>query len=192
MSTTAEVDIKQEEYYQLVEQVRELVSAVLPENATVIVASTGDESLLNLAGRRAWHFPRMRKGQYPRYYLPDSSAAIAHLEKFRAQGAEYFVVPHNAFWWLEYYDGFAQYLARYRLVARQYHVAIDLRVRCEPSAARPASHRLTSIIRIAVAPGWEGAGIGVKTKGALHRAQPSERSTGWRRGILARTLRGYA
>jgi hypothetical protein len=124
MTFAADFGLTDEEYSQLVEQVREVVNAVLPKDSTVLVASMGDETFLHLAGRRTWHFPKLRKGKYPRYDFVDSAAAITQLVELRDLGAEYFVVPRTAFWWLEHYEGFSQHLARYRLVARQYHVGL--------------------------------------------------------------------
>ena len=41
-------------------QVREAVRSAIPADATVLVVSRGDEELLKLDGRTAWHFPRFR------------------------------------------------------------------------------------------------------------------------------------
>src|SRR5207237_106464 len=38
--------------------VRDAVSSFVPDNATVLVVSKGDNELLRLEGRVAWHFPQ--------------------------------------------------------------------------------------------------------------------------------------
>jgi len=110
-------------YRALVGQVREVVEALLPADATSIVVSGGDEALLNLGTRKGWHFPQDDRGAYAGFYPADSLAAIDHLEVLRTKGGDYFVIPRTAFWWLTYYREFADHLAvRCRLVTRQAHV----------------------------------------------------------------------
>jgi hypothetical protein len=102
--------LPRERYDQLIHRIREVVEGVVPVGATVAVVSKGDEALLQLAGRQGWHFPRTDDGTYAGYYPADSATAIAHLEAMRAAGAEYLVFPATAFWWLEHYADFRQYL----------------------------------------------------------------------------------
>ena len=110
-------------YRALVTQVREVVGALLPDQAIVAVVSSGDDALLSLGTCVGWHFPRNDRGVYAGYYPADSAAAIDHLEQLRARGAEYFVVPRTANWWLTYYADFAEHLARRcALVTRQPHI----------------------------------------------------------------------
>jgi glycosyltransferase involved in cell wall biosynthesis len=102
---------------ELATMVGEAVARCTPAGATVLVVSKGDEDLLRLAGRSAWHFPRDPKGVYAGYHPLDSQAAISHLEELRAAGASYLVLPEPAFWWLRYYVGLRYHLdARYRRV----------------------------------------------------------------------------
>jgi hypothetical protein len=85
----------------------------------VLVVSKGDDRLLELDCREAWHFPSSRDGTYIGYHPPDSEWAIEQLELARSRGAEYLLVPAASFWWLEHYRGFARYVEdRYPLVAR--------------------------------------------------------------------------
>src|SRR3712207_2672412 len=51
-------------YQQLVRRIREVVRTALPAGATVIVVSKGDDRLLELDGRRGWHFPQNERGVY--------------------------------------------------------------------------------------------------------------------------------
>jgi 2-polyprenyl-3-methyl-5-hydroxy-6-metoxy-1,4-benzoquinol methylase len=110
----AERDGRQQ-YQQLVQHLREVVRTTLPRDASVIVVSKGDEDLLNLVGRQAWHFPQREDGVYAGHYPVDSAAAIAHLEALRAKGADYLLFPDPARWWLDHYTEFKQHLdSRYR------------------------------------------------------------------------------
>jgi hypothetical protein len=99
-------------YGQLVGRIREIVDAGVPADARVAVVSKGDEGLLQLGGRPAWHFPRAADGRYAGYYPADSAAAIRHLEALRAEGVQYLVFPRTAFWWLDYYAQLRQHLER--------------------------------------------------------------------------------
>jgi glycosyltransferase involved in cell wall biosynthesis len=102
-------------YQQLIHHVRTVAYAAVPPGACVLVVSKGDDELLKLDGRTAWHFPRTEDGVYAGYKPESSAVAVAHLERLRAQGAEYLLVPGTSLWWLEYYKEFAQHLeSRYR------------------------------------------------------------------------------
>lgn len=106
-------------YSDCVRRVREAVRKVLPPDATVIVVTKGDEDLLDLYGRRAWHFPQSADGEYPWYYPSDGPAVIAHLEALRVQGGHYLLFPEPALWWLEQYPRFSEHLHRhYRVMLR--------------------------------------------------------------------------
>jgi 2-polyprenyl-3-methyl-5-hydroxy-6-metoxy-1,4-benzoquinol methylase len=100
----------EQKYQQLVQHLQEVVRTTLPQDASVIVVSKGDEELLDLGGRRAWHFPQQEDGGYAGHYPSDSTAAIAHLEELRAKGAGYLLFPEPARWWLDHYREFKQYL----------------------------------------------------------------------------------
>src|ERR687893_3110227 len=98
------------DYEELVSRIREVVYRALPINATVITVSKGDDELLKLDGRRGWHFPQARDGVYAGYHPPDSATAITHLEVLRSKGGDFLLFPSTAFWWLEHYKEFRQYL----------------------------------------------------------------------------------
>jgi hypothetical protein len=107
-------------YKGLLTRVRKVVDATLPPHATVIVVSRGDDELLNLYGRRGWHFPQTEDGTYAGYYPAASTAAIAQLEALRSKGAEFLLFPDTSLWWLEHYPEFGRHLqSRYREVARR-------------------------------------------------------------------------
>ncbi|MGI8825511.1 MAG: sulfotransferase family protein [Chloroflexota bacterium] len=93
---------------------RDLAAVVergVPRDAVMLVVSKGDERLLELGDREAWHFPRDEDGGHPGYHPADSEEAIARLEWLRARGAEYLVFPEGSLWWLEHYTGFRDHLA---------------------------------------------------------------------------------
>jgi ABC-type multidrug transport system fused ATPase/permease subunit/GT2 family glycosyltransferase/ubiquinone/menaquinone biosynthesis C-methylase UbiE len=109
-----------EQYVQLVNRIRAVVARSLLPDATVIVVSKGDDELLQLDSRRAWHFPQAEDGVYAGHYPADSAQAIAHLEALRGRGGEFLLFPSTAFWWNEHYTEFRQYLEqRYRMIVRQ-------------------------------------------------------------------------
>lgn len=108
-----------EGYADLVIRIRALVRSVVPSGSRVLVASKGDEELLLLDGRQGWHFPQMEGGVYRGSHPLDSDEAVAHLEMLRNRGADYFILPATAFWWLDYYPEFAFHLTeRYPVVLR--------------------------------------------------------------------------
>ena len=97
-------------YRTLVTRVRSLVRDVVPPAATVAVISKGDDELLELDGRKAWHFPQGPGGMYAGHYPADSNACIAELERMRIDGADYLVIPATAQWWVQHYKEFGEYL----------------------------------------------------------------------------------
>jgi hypothetical protein len=105
-------------YQDLRRRIRKTVLSVIPANATAMVVSRGDDELLDLDGREAWHFPRLPDGRYAGYHPAGSAAAIEHLEALREKGADYLILPHTARWWLQYYVDFADHLKEsYSMVA---------------------------------------------------------------------------
>jgi hypothetical protein len=105
-------------YSECIGRIREAVRRVLPRDATVIVVSKGDSALLDLHGRRAWHFPQDEDGAYAWSYPADGESAIAHLESLRARGGEYLLFPAPALWWLERYPELTAHLERYPVLVR--------------------------------------------------------------------------
>jgi glycosyltransferase involved in cell wall biosynthesis len=104
-------------YQQLVRRIQEVVRTALPAEATIIVVSKGDDELLKLDGKQAWHFPQNEDGVYAGYHPADSAQAISHLEELRVIGGEFLLFPGTAFWWLEQYREFGRHLEdRYRRV----------------------------------------------------------------------------
>ncbi|MGA2656607.1 MAG: glycosyltransferase family 2 protein [Verrucomicrobiota bacterium] len=97
-------------YQNMRRRIRDAVPQVVPAGATVLVISKGDGALLELAGRRGWHFPQTEHGAYAGHHPAHSSDAIVHLTGLRAKGAEFLLVPQTAFWWLAHYAEFNAYV----------------------------------------------------------------------------------
>lgn len=92
------------------QHLREAVLATVPDGEEVLVVSRGDEALLRLDGRRARHFPQSADGGWAGHHPADSDEAIGHLERLRAGGARYLVVPPTYRWWLRHYEVFHEHL----------------------------------------------------------------------------------
>lgn len=80
---------------KVIDQIRKLAGSVLPHEATVLVATKGEDALFSLDGRRTWHFPQDKRGARAAHEIPtgDGRAAVAHLESLQTNGAEYLLVP---------------------------------------------------------------------------------------------------
>ena len=106
-------------YRKLLQDIRDSVAEALPADASILVASRGDDDLLDLGGRPAQHFPQQDDGTYAGYYPRDDDSAIAHLESLREKGARYLLLPRTSLWWLERYPAFGDHLRR------RYAVVLD-------------------------------------------------------------------
>src|SRR5687767_15372974 len=92
-----------DEYGRLISRIRAIVETLVPDRATVLVVSKGDDELLEFDGPKGLHFPQAATGRYAGFHPADSAAAISHLEELRAAGADHLVFPSTAFWWLDHY-----------------------------------------------------------------------------------------
>jgi len=102
------------EYAALARRVKAAVREHVPEGSTLLVVSRGDEALVGLNGRKAWHFPQLEDGTYAGRHPADDAEAIAELERLRERGAQYLVLPATSLWWLDHYAGFRRHLDRYQ------------------------------------------------------------------------------
>jgi hypothetical protein len=135
-------------YRRVVERIRQTVADVVPLSSTVLVVSRGDDDLLNLGGRRAWHFPQTSDGLYAGHHPADSAAAIKHLEDLRARGADVLLLPATAFWWLRHYSSFAEHLEQtYELLVRQEDACMIYSLVEETKRGRQRSEKRTSLKR---------------------------------------------
>lgn len=99
-------------YRKLLDRFRDMVAGAVPEAATVLVVSRGDDELLELGSRTGWHFPQDADGGYVGHHPRDSAEAIAQIEGLRTRGAGYVVFPSTALWWLDHYRELAEHLER--------------------------------------------------------------------------------
>jgi GT2 family glycosyltransferase len=97
-------------YRRLVERIRAAVSSTVPPGAAVLVVSRGDRELVDIDSRQGLHFPQDETGRYLGHHPRDSEDAVEQLERLRAAGAEYLVLPSTASWWLEHYFDFGEHL----------------------------------------------------------------------------------
>jgi GT2 family glycosyltransferase len=108
------------EYRELRARIREAVTTAVPEHATLAVVSRGDDDLLELGTRTAWHFPQATDGRWDGRHPATSGEAISELEEARVRGAEFLLLPATSFWWLDHYDGFRRHLeVNYRTSLRR-------------------------------------------------------------------------
>jgi hypothetical protein len=97
-------------YNRMVKRLHEVTVTTLPANTIVLVVSRGDEELVPQGDSRLWHFPRTDDGLYWDGYPSHSAEAISQLEALRGKGASFIIFPSTAFWWLDYYSDFRDYL----------------------------------------------------------------------------------
>lgn len=142
-------------YSSFNERLRQFMLASVPEGAKLIVVSRGDEDLLRLGERVAWHFPQAEDGSYAGCYPANAREAIDHLEVLHERGASFFVLPATGFWWLEHYTAFREHLAaRYMVTAFEERTGliIDLRRRSDPGQGSAAFPSLLAAGREAAIP----------------------------------------
>ena len=103
-------------YEQLVPAVRESIHRVVPHGASMLVISRGDSALVDVDGVRGRHFPCDASGRWAGYYPADDEEAVEWLMRETAEGARYLAVPATSLWWLDYYEGLTEHLARTAVV----------------------------------------------------------------------------
>jgi GT2 family glycosyltransferase/glycosyltransferase involved in cell wall biosynthesis len=97
-------------YRAMVGRIRSLAETLLPQEATAVVISKGDDELLKLGRRVAWHFPQVEDGQYAGHYPADGCEAVRQLEALRARGGRFLIIPGSASWWLDHYEDLRRHL----------------------------------------------------------------------------------
>jgi hypothetical protein len=104
----------------LARSLERLLDALLPQEATVAVLSSGDSSLLAAAGRRTLHLPHADDGRYAGELGPHE--ALEQLAEL-GNGVAFLVVPHVAPAWIDGYPEFLEEVeARYTCIARRQRV----------------------------------------------------------------------
>jgi hypothetical protein len=178
--------LRESDYEHLVERIKDRVGDTVPSRATTVVISRGDEQLLQLGERPAWHFPRQADGSYAGHHPVDSAEAISHLEELRGQGAGYLVLPSTAFWWLDFYDDFRRHIEEhydklvassdcriYRLFEKGSDAADTAPMLGRPSGATRDSNRaLSSLLDSLLPSGTRLAGLSVGNGPAPSGAEP--------------------
>jgi hypothetical protein len=102
-------------------QLSDLLSTLVPRDSVVAVVNLG-ESPVQLHG--------LERRDFPGHGLPGGVSPAAYLESVRRAGAEFVVIPHSAFGWLDTQPELKGKLAQERFVTRQKHV-------CELYELRP-------------------------------------------------------
>lgn len=121
------------DYEQLKDRLRRAVDLHLPRKAVALVASKGDDQLVDLSCQ-GWHFPQLAHGEYAGHHPADSADAIAQMEALRAKGADFLVLPASMFWWLDHYREFRVHLEH------RYWLLIDDPETCKIFALRQPDH----------------------------------------------------
>jgi len=161
------VGSKHASYRDMVRRTQQLVRKTIPAKSTVLVLSKGDSELINLENRRGLHYPQLKDGIWAGHYPTNSTAAISQLEKLRAKGAEYFLLPAVYGWWLDYYKDFARHLsARYRIAVAEPDTATIFDLRSAIKGNR------TTIARTSRAKGVKGVG---RSRSPVRRTTRSQR-----------------
>jgi tRNA (mo5U34)-methyltransferase len=70
-----------------------IVSSAVPPRTDVLVASAGNDALLDFSDRRGWHFPLNPDGSYAADPREDADAVMEGLSRLGEAGAQYLVVP---------------------------------------------------------------------------------------------------
>lgn len=119
--------------FELAERpVADLVCSLVPEGEKLAVASPVAADLAGLGSRRAVQFDiRLAEDD-----------ALAHLERLRAAGMRYLVVPHRAFAWLESRPRLARHLSEHqRFVTRQSRACAIWELTPAPRRASTTTHQ---------------------------------------------------
>jgi GT2 family glycosyltransferase len=116
--------------FELAERpVAELVRSLVPPDEKLAVASRFAADLAGLGSRRPVRFD-IRLGE---------EEALAHLERLRAAGVRYLVVPHHAFAWVDSHPRLAQHLSdQHRVVTRQRRACAIWELAPAPPRVAPA------------------------------------------------------
>jgi GT2 family glycosyltransferase len=104
---------KRTRYLLLRSRLRRAVEQVTAPASVIAFISHGDGDLLDVDGREGWHLPRLANGQWTQGLPADDREAIEQLERVRALGADYLVLPSPYAWWLDHYEGLRTHLARH-------------------------------------------------------------------------------
>ena len=114
---------------------REVIERLVPEGATVLLASRGDEQILSIPRRTGRHFPD-GSGRPPR----TAEEAIEQVRVLHERGAGYLFFPFTALWWLEHHPALREHLERdHRLLAHDEHTGVLFGLGAGDEPAAPAA-----------------------------------------------------
>jgi hypothetical protein len=105
----------------IVHAMRALVCNLLPDDEVVLVASDGDDALLDL-GRSAWHFPHDHAGGHAPLGSHDGKNMVSQLRTLRREGIRYLLVPNSGFSTLARCPELSAYLGKCRTIASRSRV----------------------------------------------------------------------
>jgi tRNA (mo5U34)-methyltransferase len=105
-------------------RIREIVDPFIPAGSTVLVASGGNEDLVELGERCGWHFPGTAEGGYDSEHSRDPAEATAQIDSLREMGAGYLVFPDSELPWLDDGGLAAQLESRYEVLTRKDGVGV--------------------------------------------------------------------
>ncbi len=120
-----------------VDQLVSFVDSILPPVTPVAVLSSGDERVMQLAGRETWHFPQDRSGSFAA--MEDPEMALGQLDDLRRRGLEFLVVPRETPWLAHHPEFMDQVEQRYLCVARQRYLCTVYDLNESPHARRKAA-----------------------------------------------------
>jgi hypothetical protein len=100
----------QKAYEHMRTPIGDALSRVIPAGETVVVVSKGDDSLLDIEGRRGVHFPQSETGEYAGHYPATGTEVVAQLQGLQEKGAGYLLIPQPSIWWLDSYPELDEYL----------------------------------------------------------------------------------
>lgn len=116
---------------------RSLLGSLLPDDDVVLVASEGDDAMLDL-GRRAWHFPHDAAGQHVPPEAADGRHLVEQLRRLQRK-AQYLVVPAANFWLMVRSPALAAYLGEEcRTLALRDRVCVVYELRSSVRTTVPA------------------------------------------------------
>jgi hypothetical protein len=105
---------------KLVTQIRDIVARNIPSGSRVLVATYGDDALLQLGEQETESFPKPSSQISADYTDVSDEAAIAQLGELRAEDAAFLVVPSPALPWLANHPALEHYLTEHlSLIARE-------------------------------------------------------------------------
>jgi hypothetical protein len=100
-------EVEEEDWFTRIDDVESALADTLPSNPLLAVADE-EQVRSRLSFRRIYPFTE-RSGEYWGPPATDRSA-IDELERMRGIGVQFFVLLWPAFWWLNFYKGFFDYL----------------------------------------------------------------------------------